>query len=154
MSERMDNVQIQQVFDISLFDISFLLEDSILDGHRHIQRLIDDYRSGKNRFTKSGESLFIALLNYKMVGICGLNQDPYNNLTFGRIRRLYVMKNYRKCGIGRLLVEAVIKEANGKFKKLILRTDNPIASIFYETLGFKATSEILNTTHIKEVENR
>ena len=152
MIQRMDNIQIQQVFDISRFDISLLLDDSILDGHRHIERLIDDYRSGQNRFTKSGESLFIAVLGSKIVGICGLNQDPYNGLTFGRIRRLYVMTSYRKYGIGRLLVEAVVKQANGKFGNLILRTDNPTASIFYETLGFKATSEILNATHIKTLE--
>jgi ribosomal protein S18 acetylase RimI-like enzyme len=150
MSEIMDNIQIKQVFDLTPFDISFLLGDSILDGHRHIQRLIDDYISGKNKFMKPGESLFIALLGNNIIGICGLNQYPYNDSTYGRIRRLYVLKSYRESGIGRMLVEAVIKQANGKFEKLILRTDNPIASKFYESLGFKMTIDILHATHIKE----
>jgi ribosomal protein S18 acetylase RimI-like enzyme len=152
MNEIMDDIQIQHVLDLLLFDISFLLNDSILDGHRHIQQLVDDYKSGKNKFMKPGESLFIALLSNKAVGICGLNQDPYNDSAFGRIRRLYVMKNNRESGIGRTLVETVIRQANGKFEKLVLRTNNPIASKFYESLGFRVTIDILNATHIKEFE--
>jgi len=148
MSEILD-IQIQQIPDLSPSDISFLLNDSILDGHNHIQRLVDDYVTGKNRFMKPGESLFIALLGNKIVGICGLNQYPYYNPTYGRIRRLYVLKTYRQSGIGRMLVEAVIRQANGKFEKLILRTDNPVASKFYESLGFKVATDILNATHIK-----
>jgi GNAT superfamily N-acetyltransferase len=57
-----------------------------------------------------------------IIGICGLNQDAYNDLTYGRIRRLYVLKSHRESGIARMLVEAVIRQANGKFEKLILRT--------------------------------
>ena len=148
----MDHIQIQHVPDLLPLDISFLLNDSILDGHRHIQRLMGDYKSGRNRFTKPGESLFIALLSNKAVGICGLNQDPYNGSAYGRIRRLYVMKNHRESGIGRTLVEAVIKQANGKFEKLVLRTNNPIAGKFYESLGFRVTMDILHATHIKELE--
>lgn len=149
MSEITGNIQIQQVLDLLSFDLSSLLDDSITDGHRHIQRLISDYKIGENKFKKSGESLFIALLGNTIIGICGLNQCPYNGLTYGRIRRLYVKKSYRRSGIGRMLVEAVIRMANGKFEKLILRTDNPIAGRFYESLGFKRAFDILNATHIK-----
>ena len=152
MNELLDQIQIQQVPDLLRFDISFIFNDSISDGYRHIQQLIDDYKSGRNRFVKPGESLFIALLSDRAVGICGLNQDPYNGSAYGRIRRLYVMKNHRETGIGRTLVEAVIKQANGTFDKLVLRTDNPVAGKFYESLGFKVTMDILHATHIKEVE--
>lgn len=147
----MRKIKIQQVFNLSSFNISSLAKDSIADGHKHIQRLTDDYKTGENTFMKPGESLFVALFENRVVGICGLNQYDCNDLTYGRIRRLYVKKNYRKLGIGRMLVEAVIKQANGKFEKLILRTDNPIACRFYESLGFKPTTDILNATHIKEV---
>jgi predicted GNAT family N-acyltransferase len=152
MHKTMNNIQLQQVYDLSSFDISSLLNDSIADGHRHIQRLVDDYISGHNRFNNSGESLFIALFNNTIVGICGLNQYTDHNSSCGRIRRLYVQKNFRKSGIGRMLVEAVIRQANGKFEKLILKTKNPVAGKFYECLGFKVTNDIFDVTHTKELE--
>jgi ribosomal protein S18 acetylase RimI-like enzyme len=152
MNKIRSSIQIQRVLDLSSHDISSLLRDSIENGHNHLQRLLDDYISGENKFMKPGESLFIALLNNTIVGICGINQYSYNDSTYGRIRRLYVHKGHRHSGIGRMLVDAVTRQANGKFVKLILRTDNPIAATFYEALGFKATNEIFNATHLKELE--
>lgn len=144
--------QIQEVSDLLLFDLSSLEKDSNMDGHRHISRLIDEYKSGKNRFSKPGEALFIATEDQTIVGVCGINQDPYNDQRIGRLRRLYVLREFRRYGIGRMLVESVIKNSKGKFEKLILRTDNPVACEFYKSLGFKEITEMANTTHIIELE--
>lgn len=147
----MKSIQIQEVNDLLLFDLSSLEEDSIKDGHRHISRLIDEYKTGKNRFTKSGEALFIAKVNETIVGVCGINQDPYNNQQLGRVRRLYVLTEYRRFGIGRMLVESIISKSKVKFEKLCLRTNNPVACEFYKSLGFTEITGMENTTHIKEL---
>ena len=150
MNQTTKDIQIQQAFNLLSFDFLPLLEDSIEDGHRHIQRLINDYTTGENKFNKPGESLFVALLDNAIIGVCGLNQYPYNNLTYGRLRRLYVKKTHRKLGIGRMLVETVLKHANENFEILVLKTDSFIAGRFFESLGFKKITYISDATHIKE----
>jgi hypothetical protein len=67
--------KIGQLFDD---DILHLINESINQGFRHLKRLVDEYQDGTNRFDKQGEALFIAYAKNQIVGICGLNQDPYS----------------------------------------------------------------------------
>ncbi|MGE7823209.1 GNAT family N-acetyltransferase [Paenibacillus sp. NPDC093718] len=62
--------------------------------------------------------------------LCGLNRDPYSDGSIGRLRRLYVLKEFRHHGAGRRLVETVIHKASSHYSKLVLRTDNPKAARF------------------------
>jgi GNAT superfamily N-acetyltransferase len=74
-----------------------------------------------------------------VVGVCGLNVDPYAaEAHAGRVRRLYVLSAFRQLGVGRRLVMAVIEAARGRFDTLRLRTGNPAAVRLYEALGFRA----------------
>ncbi|WP_442601787.1 GNAT family N-acetyltransferase [Paenibacillus sp. KN14-4R] len=148
-----DVVHIEEVQDLLLYDLSEIIEDSIQDGHRHISRLMEEYRNGVNRFNQPDEALFLARADEKIVGICGLNRDPFgvDVKRVGRIRRLYVLADYRRYGIGQLLVETVILKAKGKFETLTLRTDHPIASRFYEALGFEEVTDLVNITHMKRL---
>lgn len=114
-----------------------LVEESNSEGFRHLKRLVDDYNTGTNRFDKQGEALFIACVEDQIVGVCGLNQDPYlHNEAAGRVRRLYISKDFRRFGVGRLLMVEVIEEAKKHYKTLSLKTDNPVADSFYCSLGF------------------
>ncbi|XEC93028.1 hypothetical protein AB6A23_16775 [Paenibacillus tarimensis] len=49
------------------------------EGFRHLKRLVNDYETGVNKIDKEGEALFIAYQNGNIVGVCGLNRDPYAN---------------------------------------------------------------------------
>lgn len=71
--------------------------------------------------------------------------------SIGRIRRLYVLKEFRRHGAGRRLVEAVIHKASSHYSKLVLRTDNPKAASFYKKLGFRELEDVGLVTHELEL---
>ena len=43
-----------------------------------LRRLEENWERGENRFNAPGEKLLGAFLNGKLVGICGLNRDPFS----------------------------------------------------------------------------
>ena len=106
-------------------------------GFQALARLQTEWQSGRNRFDQPGEAIFIATDNGLVVGICGLNRDPYlHDPTVGRVRHLYVAVEHRRKGIGSQLVRAVMGAAKGRFSRLRLRTNSPDADGFYRSLGF------------------
>jgi GNAT superfamily N-acetyltransferase len=143
----MDAIRIEEVNYLNFDNITQLLNQSQEEGFRHIVRLVNDYLSGTNRFNKPGEALFIAFDEEVTVGICGLNLDPFTNGHVGRVRRLYVLPEYRNHGIGRRLIEEIIGKANDIYDQLVLKTDSEKASKFYKSLGFKEVNNS-NSTHI------
>lgn len=141
-------LQVQPIRQLSPVCLSDLLRDSRSSGFRAVQRLIDEWTSGVNQFGRSGEALFIARWHDRIVGVCGLNIDPYATITpTGRVRRLYVLQAYRRQGIGRALVKQVIAEACLSFDRLHVRTDSLIADRFYRSLGFTPCSDNRDATH-------
>jgi GNAT superfamily N-acetyltransferase len=123
--------------DLSKDNIAPLLEESIFEGHRHIERLVREYKDGVNRFERTGEILYSASLNGEVLAVCGLNRNPYStSLVIGRVRRLYVLKRYRRKGIAKKLMGKIIEQAKNNYKVLVLFTDNPVAEKFYLGIGF------------------
>lgn len=127
-----------------------LVHASEAEGHAFVRRLVDEDVSGANRFDRPGEALFGAFHGAALVGVCGLNHDPYRGDTprAGRLRHLYVLPAYRRRGVGRRLVRAVIATARPAFDDLTLWTNNPEAAALYQTLGFVAAQAIPKATHI------
>jgi GNAT superfamily N-acetyltransferase len=89
-----------------------------------------------------------------LVSLCGRNVDPYlSDPKIGRVRHLYVARDVyvardaRRCGVGRLLVGAIIHGARGHFRLLTLRADDPQGAAFYQALGFRAWTEGPTATH-------
>lgn len=137
---RVRNLTVDEVFPLVL--------ESEREGFRFVRRLYDDYVSGANRFNRDGEALFVAHQLEQVVGICGLNKDPYSQFgNVGRVRRLYVLPDFRKYGVGRRLVSDVILEAKRFYETLTLRTDNPVADQFYRIIGFSTVHVPDNATH-------
>lgn len=120
------------------------------EGFHALDRLIDDWQSGENRFDAAGEALFEARVDDALVGVCGLNRDPWARLG-GRVRRLFVLPEYRRSGIGRALVNAVREAASSHFDVLHVRTHDPLAAAFYRSLGFSEESAE-HSTHWIELE--
>ena len=126
-----------------------LLVESEREGSRFVRRIVDEWAAGTNRFDRPGEALFAARLGDRLIGVCGLNVDPYAAAAnVGRVRRLYVLSAYRRIGAGRQLVLAVLEAARGRFDVLHLRTTNPVAAQLYESLGFRPSPETADYTHV------
>jgi len=127
-----------------------LIENSLVEGYRNISRLADDYKEGRNRFNQPGEALFGAWIGDKLAGVCGLNIDPFaSEPGVGRVRRMYVLPEYRRQGIGAKLMDAVIERAETHFHLLVLNTGDAGASTFYQSLGFAGTATIPRATHVR-----
>lgn len=143
------NMAITRLDDLGDNLLDPLILESESEGWRFVRRLADEWKAGTNWFDRPGEALFAAWAGDEIVGVCGVNADPYaGDPLIGRVRRLYVARSHRRCGIGRQLVEAVLHAASGRFTSLRLRTENADASRLYERLGFEATSGIPDCTHV------
>ena len=128
-----------------------LLAESEASGYRFLRRVADEWVSGANRFARQGEALFAAEDDERLVGVCGLNVDPYlDDPRVGRVRNVYVLAGYRKRGVGRRLVEAAVSAAGGHFDTLRLRAEEPGPAGLYESLGFRPRSGSPDCTHVLE----
>jgi GNAT superfamily N-acetyltransferase len=129
-----------------------LLAEGEASGYRFLRRLIDEWESGVNRFARHGEALFAAEIDDRLVGMCGLNVDPYlDNPRIGRLRNVYVLAEHRRHGIGRRLVEGAVAAAGGHFDRLRLRAEEPGPAKLYESLGFLPCHGVPNCTHIMDL---
>ena len=129
-------------------DVGPLLRVSRGEGHDLVERLVDDWEDGSNRFDRPGEVALEALLGSRLVGVGGLNQDPYlDDPTVGRIRHVYVSPDARGLGVGRVLVMTLVERARGRFSRVRLRAGPAGASGFYLRLGFEETPDEPDATH-------
>lgn len=121
------------------------------EGFRFLTRLVTEWRTGANRFDRPGESLLGALEGDELVGICGLNRDPYlDDDRVGRLRHLYIGRTMRRRGIASALVVDVLISANGMFDCVRLRTETSEVACFYEKLGFVRTVDA-TASHVRVV---
>jgi GNAT superfamily N-acetyltransferase len=142
---------IERVNDLAAGCLDALLAESEQAGSLIVRRLVDEWARGANRFDRAGEALFAARIEGRLVGVCGLNVDPYSaEAGLGRLRHLYVLSAYRRRGIGRQLVAEVIAAARGRFDRLRLSTRNLEAAQLYERMGFGST-EAAHCTHAMSV---
>lgn len=129
-------------------DLEPLVRESLAEGHDLLRRLQDDWCSGANRFDREGEALFEVRDAGRLVGVGGLNRDPYAAPPEpGRLRRLYVARSVRRAGVGRTLVEAALAHATGHFAVVRLKTYDPGADRFYRALGFARVEGDPDATH-------
>jgi GNAT superfamily N-acetyltransferase len=126
-----------------------LVAESEGEGWRFVRRLADEWAAGSNRFDQPGEALLAAWMADRLVGVCGLNADPYAaDPAVGRVRRLYVLRAFRGRGVARRLLQAVIQIARGRFRSLRVRTENPAAGRLYCQLGFVPAVGVADCTHM------
>ena len=88
----------------------------------------------QNRFNAPGETLLGAFVNHQLVGVCGINSDPFSpQPRAGRIRHLYISERYRRRGIGQQLLVSVITHSSAV---RLSQHPCPGAGALYERLGF------------------
>ncbi len=129
-------------------EIGVLVEESAAEGFAFVKRLRDEWSAGTNRFDHPGEVFLIARSKGRLVGVCGLNRDPFvSDASVGRLRRLYVLPSARRLGIARALTQLALRAARQSFSVVRLRTFASEASAFYRTLGFVAIDDDPDASH-------
>lgn len=118
-------------------DFSILKCESKIEGFNFLEKMSTEWDLGNNRFNKIGEALFGIFIETKIIGVGGINIDPYSNdPLIGRVRHLYVLNDFRKKGVGTLLLNKILDFGSTHFSTIRLRTDTFAASNFYENYGF------------------
>ncbi len=113
------------------------MEEAAVEGALFMLRLRDEWLNGAVRFGREGEILFGGFVGQDVVAAGGISHDPHApEPGLGRVRHIYVLRPYRKQGIGRMLVEQILQHARQHFTTLRLNTQNPAAAQLSESLGF------------------
>jgi len=142
------SVEIKKIIDLSQLDITHLIKESKEEGFHFIPKLVNEYKSKTNTFSKMGECLYGIFHEDTLIGIGGLNQDSYTKTeTIGRLRRFYISKAYRRKGLGNLLLKRILSDAREHFQIVVLYTDTERASQFYTSNGFLKSEEYKGSTH-------
>jgi len=124
--------------------------ESRLQGYRMIDRLVREWRTGENCFSKPNEAFFGYTEKGSVVGLGGINEEPYLPVPeYGRIRHLYVLKAWRGRGIGTEILGRIVEFGLQHYTVITLRTpSNASADAFYERNGFVRNSSLDTVTHV------
>lgn len=145
-------IEIQRI-ELPVPGIDELQTDAHAEGYNFIDRLVNEWSSGKNRFNKQGEVLRGCIDQGILVGVGGLNRDPFANAAdVGRIRRVYVRPAWRNKGLGRALAASLVDDARKHFRCARLRAATPMAAKLYESIGFSPVTDP-NATHMMIFQN-
>ena len=119
-------------------DLSELIAAANAESMRMVARLATDFEDRANRFDGLGEGLWEARSADRLIGICGLNVDPFAapGERCGRVRRLYVLPEWRRRGVASALLEAISEHAVDHFAKLTAFTVDQGVVGFYLACGF------------------
>ncbi len=133
----MPNYEIIEINDSNISALQQIADEATSQGYEFVQRTIDEWKSGVNTFSKPSEKLWGMIVDGEIIGLGGLNQDPFtDDPTLGRARHVYVAEKYRGHGLSKVILNLIITRAKEYFKSLRLATTNPIAVSLYESLGF------------------
>ena len=131
-------------------DFPKLIESAEAEGFQALTTLARNFESGTNRFYRAGEVLLTLWDGDDLLGVGGLNRDPYfPKQNVGRLRHLYVLPSLRSQGLGRSLVEALEARAQDVFPILQLFTQSVRAGAFYEALGYQVVRGEDKVSHRK-----
>lgn len=147
--------ELKEINDANIESIIPLKEEAIYkDGTRLVDKMVDEWKNGENRFEKRGEKAWGLFINEECIAFAGVNIDPYienNDGTIGRLRHVYVAQKYRGLGLSKVLVSTALEYAKKYFKIVRLSTNNPVARRLYESFGFVANGEMKNDKPILSI---
>ncbi|GAB6529351.1 GNAT family N-acetyltransferase [Bacillus cereus] len=146
----MKDMHIQQIENLMKYEFKYLVQESKEEGFKFLKKLINEYENELNTFNKSGECLYGIFQGEKLIGIGGLNADPYTeNNKIGRLRRFYIAKDYRRIGLGKLLLNKLLSHTEKYFKVVVLHTDTKQGDVFYTANGFVKREVYKRSSHYK-----
>ena len=141
---------ITRITDLSEVNVEPILVESRLQGYRMIDRLIREWRTGENSFSKPNEAFFGYTAKGSVVGLGGINEEPYLGVPeYGRIRHLYVLKAWRRRGVGTEILKRIVEFGLQHYTLITLRTPSDTsADEFYERNGFVRNTSLDTITHV------
>lgn len=149
-----DPYRIQVITNLSLDQLSPLLQKSLEEDYTFIQKLWDEYDSGLHRFDSPGATLLGLFEDQQLIAIGGIHMDTYlKTPTVGRLRHIYVLPAYRRQGLGEHLVQALINHGSTVFEAITLRTHTEHGQAFYKALGFLNDPRFEHATHYLIIKN-
>jgi GNAT superfamily N-acetyltransferase len=115
--------------------IQRLRDEADRDGVRNMGLLVDQWESGAERFDAPGEALFGAFDGDALIGVGGVTIE--HGADAMRMRRLYVLHDWRKRGAGRALAQLMMATGleSADFLTCNARA-TPAAAKFWEAMGF------------------
>ncbi|MED2788362.1 GNAT family N-acetyltransferase [Bacillus thuringiensis] len=144
------DIHIQQIENLMGYEFSHLVQDSEEEGFNFLIRLISEYKNEINTFNKTGECLYGIFQGDMLIGVGGLNEDPYTkDNKIGRLRRFYISKDFRRIGLGNLLLNQLLCHAEKYFEVIVLHADTKEGDAFYTANGFLKEGLYKGSSHYK-----
>ncbi len=142
-------LQIVRVEEALPDGVEALRDAARAEGFAHMDRLIDEWRGGAQRFNRAGEALFAAYWDGALAGVGGLTREPSDpDAAILRARRLYVHPTRRKNGVARALAGALLQEALQHASCVTVNAGGACADAFWRAMGFAPCAERPGLTHI------
>ncbi|HDR7794390.1 TPA: GNAT family N-acetyltransferase [Bacillus luti] len=146
----MGEIQIKKIEDLLECESNHLVKESKKEGFHFLTKLRNEYENNINTFRKIGECLYGIFQDEELIGIGGVNVDPYTEDTkVGRLRRFYISKDYRRRGLGNMLLNRLLSHAEKYFDVIVLYTDTKQGNVFYTANGFVKGNLYKSSSHYK-----
>lgn len=145
------SLRLMRVHEMDRLAWAPLLAASKAEGQQMLSRLLDEWRSGANRFDRPGESLWgLQNAQGQWMAVGGLNLEPApGRRGAARMRRFYVHPGCRGLGCARRLFAAVLAAAQGQFERLHVNTQSAGSAAFWSRCGFAPVAESAGYTHVR-----
>ena len=129
-----------------------LVDAGITEGHRFLDQIQEYWERPWSHYADPRAFMLLAWQGAETVGIAGVTVDPYagDPLT-GRLKHVYVIPGARRRGVAEALVCSALAEAQGRWRRLRLRTADPAAARLYERLGFRSSPGEPDSTHVHDL---
>jgi GNAT superfamily N-acetyltransferase len=134
MSRRLTGVRLERVIGELPSGFDSLRAEARAEGYRHLDRLAADWASGALRFDRPDEALLAGHVDNELAAVGGLTIDPAVPGAL-RMRRFYVRRQFRRCGIGRRLATALLERAAAAGRPVTVNAGAGSAP-FWTALGF------------------
>ncbi|MDW3096986.1 MAG: GNAT family N-acetyltransferase [Alphaproteobacteria bacterium] len=141
-------VQIEHLHDALPAGIDTLATASRAEGIRNLSTLVDQWQSGAQRFDQNNAALFAAFRDGELAGIGGITREDGLDEPAMRVRRFYVLPQFRRSGIATALAKACMAHGLRICPTLTCNAQaSDAAGVFWEAMGFKAV-ELPTITHV------
>jgi GNAT superfamily N-acetyltransferase len=125
-------IRLERVVDVLPAGVDALREEARGQGHRMLDTLATEWASGVQHFVHPDEALFAAYIGDELAGFGGITMEPSIPGAM-RMRRFYTALAYRRIGVGRALVAALLEHAQGR----VITVNAAVGSeTFWGSFGF------------------
>lgn len=125
-----------------------LLQSSLKAGVRNMSLLHQKWTAGEECFDQEGEALFAARIESRLVGIAGTTREMNYAKPAMRMRRLYVLPEFRRRGVARMLGQKCMETGLRAAPTLTCNARaSKAAGPFWESLGFIPV-DLPDITHV------